>query len=60
VVLTNGIEKSLGIIIPMAVGIIFVRFVFIELSFRFISKTGLKKLTNIMGIIKLKKTLPTG
>ncbi|KAA1239368.1 hypothetical protein [Aquimarina sp. RZ0] len=59
-VLTNGIEKSLGIIIPMAVGIIFVRFLFIELSFRFISKTGLKKLTNIMGIIKLKKTLPTG
>jgi hypothetical protein len=49
-VLTNGIENSFGIIIPMIMGVLFVRYVFMELSFRFISKTGMNKLTKIIGI----------
>ena len=52
---TQGIEKSIGIIIPLMIGILFIRFVFIELSFRFISRTGLKKLTKIIGIKAIKE-----
>lgn len=55
VALTNGIEKSFEIIIPLLLGIVFVRFVFIELSFRFISKTGINKLTDILTIKELNK-----
>lgn len=54
--LTSGIEESLGIIIQMVMGVLFVRFVFIEFSFRIISKTGLDKLSEIIGITELKKT----
>lgn len=44
----DGIVTSM---IPlMIMGIVFVRFVFMELSFRFISKTGLNKLEKIIGI----------
>jgi len=49
-VLTNGIENSIGILIPITMGILFIRFVFIELSFRFVSKTGLNKLNRLIGI----------
>jgi hypothetical protein len=49
-VLTNGIENSIAIILPMIMGVLFVRFVFMELSFRFISKTGINKLTKLIGI----------
>ena len=52
---TNGIEKSFGIIFPMIMGIVFVRFVFMELSFRFISNTGINKLTDILTIKELIK-----
>ena len=52
---TSGIEKSFEIIIPVIIGIMFVRFVFIELSFRFISNTGINKLTNILAIKELNK-----
>ncbi|MDP2060227.1 MAG: hypothetical protein U1C58_13765 [Flavobacteriaceae bacterium] len=55
VAITNGIEKSYGIILPMIMGILFVRFVFMELSFRFVSKTGMNKLKRIIGITTLKK-----
>jgi len=41
VFLTTEIEKSIGIIFPMIMGILFVRFVFMELSFRIVSRTGL-------------------
>tara|TARA_R110002051_G_scaffold319870_1_gene404419 strand:- start:63 stop:545 length:483 start_codon:yes stop_codon:yes gene_type:complete len=50
VVSTNGIENSIGIIIPLIIAILFVKFVFMELSFRFISKTGINKLNKIIGI----------
>ncbi len=55
VAITNGIEKSYGIIIPMIMGVLFIRFVFMELSFRFVSKIGMNKLTRIIGITTLKK-----
>ena len=54
-ILTNGIEKSYGIIIPTIIGILFVRFIFIELGFRFISNTGINKLTDILTIKELNK-----
>ncbi len=54
-ILTNGIEKSSGIIIPAIMGIVFVRFVFIELGFRFISNTGINKLTDILTIKELNR-----
>jgi len=46
----NEIENAIYIIFPLIMGVVFVRFVFIELSFRFISKTGMKKLNKIIGI----------
>ncbi len=49
-IVKQGIEKSLGIIIPIIIGILFIRFVLIELSFRFISQSGFKKLTKIIRI----------
>ncbi len=55
VALTSGMEESLGIIIPMVMGIVFVRFALMELSFHFVSKVGLNKLTQIIGIKTLKK-----
>lgn len=47
---TNGIENAIGIILPMVMGVVFVKFVFIELSFRYSSKNGLKKLNKLIGI----------
>jgi hypothetical protein len=52
-IVTEGIEDSIAIIIPMTVAILVIRFVFIELSFRFFSKTGLDKLTRLAGIREL-------
>jgi hypothetical protein len=49
-VFTNGFQSSIGILIPMFMGILFVRFVFMELSFRFISETGLNKLNRLIGL----------
>ena len=56
-ILSNGIEKSTGTIIPTIMGILFIRFIFLELSFRFISNTGINKLTDILGIKELKKNV---
>lgn len=55
VILTNGIEKSIGIIIPSIIEVLFVRFVFIEFGFRFISNTGINKLTDVLMIKELNK-----
>lgn len=52
---TVGIENAYGLIIPLLVGILFVRLALMELSFRFSSKTGLNKLIEILGVTKLKK-----
>ncbi len=53
--LTKEIEKPFGLIVPMIMGIVFVRFVFMELSFRFVSNTGINKLTEILTIKELNK-----
>lgn len=53
-VLTNGIEHSIVIIFPTIMAFLFVRFVFMELSFRFVSKFGLNKLARIIGIRQLE------
>jgi hypothetical protein len=46
--LLDGIVMAM---IPlMIMGVVFVRFAFMELSFRFISKTGLNKLERIIGL----------
>ncbi len=55
VFLTTEIEKSIGIIFPMIMGILFVRFVFMELSFRIVSRTGINKLSKILRIETLEK-----
>jgi hypothetical protein len=53
-IFTQGIEESIGVIIPMTLALLFIRFVLMELSFRFISKIGFNKLTRIIGIKELK------
>lgn len=52
--LQRGAESLIDIIPPMLLGIIFVKFVIIEFSFRIVSKRGLKKLTNILGVSKIR------
>jgi hypothetical protein len=49
---TQGIE-SIGIVGSMILAILVVRLVFIELSFRLISRTGFKKLIKMIGIKEL-------
>lgn len=49
----EGFEKAVEFIPIFLIALLFTRFVFIELTFRLISKTGLKKLRKIIGIIKL-------
>lgn len=51
---TQRIEGSIATVIPMTLTILFIRFVFIELSFRSISKAGLKKLISVIGIKELE------
>ncbi len=53
--ITNGIEKSIGIMIPAIFAILFLRFVFIELEFRFVSNTGMNKLSKILMIKEFNK-----
>ena len=54
-VLTKEIEKPFGLIVPIIMGFVFIRFIFMELSFRFISNTGINKLTEILSIKELNK-----
>jgi len=49
------IQNRLDNLLPLVMTIIVFRFIFIELGFRIISKTGLDKLTKIIGITELKK-----
>jgi len=51
----DGFEKALEFLPTLFIGLLVIRFVFIELSFRFISKIGINKLTLILNIIDLKK-----
>lgn len=47
-VATKKIDHSYMLLIPMILAVLFIRFVFMELCFRFISRTGLNKLKNIL------------
>jgi len=49
-----GMEKSIALVVPMIISLILIRFVFVELSFYFISKTGMNKLTRIVGMKEIK------
>jgi hypothetical protein len=51
----DGFEKAVEFLPILLIGLLFIRFVFIELSFNFISRIGLNKLTKIMRIEKLTK-----
>ncbi|EHQ01566.1 hypothetical protein [Gillisia limnaea] len=51
----EGFEKAVEFLPTLLIGLLFIRFVFIELSFNIISKIGLNKLTKIMRIEKLIK-----
>lgn len=51
-------RSQIGLLIPLIMHFVFVRFVLIEISFRLISRTAMRKLTDIIGIKNLKKTLP--
>ena len=46
----QGFVKSLGIIPALLFSLIFLRFVFIGLTFRFVTQTGLSKLKKILKI----------
>ncbi|GGG60569.1 hypothetical protein [Bizionia arctica] len=50
----NGFKNSTELLLPTLMFIIILRFGFIELGFRIISKKGLKELTEIIGIEKIK------
>ena len=52
----EGFEQAIGFLPILLFGLVFIRFVFIELSFRIISKTGLNKLIRIIGIKEIIKT----
>ncbi len=56
-IITAIMENKLDIIFHLIMTIIVVRFIFMELAFRHISKRVIKKLTEIIGIKKLKTTL---
>ncbi|MRX41380.1 hypothetical protein GJU43_19005 [Flavobacterium sp. LC2016-23] len=47
-------EVSISLIIPTLMSVVVFRFILTEIAFRIISRNGLKKLTEIIGITKLK------
>lgn len=53
---TKEKEIIISLIVPTIMAIIVFRFIFTELAFRIISRNGLRKLTEIIGIRKMKKT----
>ena len=56
-IITAIIQNKLKVIFHLVMTILVMRFIFLELGFRVISKSGITKLTEIIGIKKLKKTL---
>ena|SRR5690554_1175325 len=54
---TKEKEVIITLILPTLMALVVFRFVFTELAFRIISRNGLKKLTEIIGITKLKKNV---
>ncbi|MDX1830478.1 MAG: hypothetical protein R3342_13140 [Lutibacter sp.] len=56
-IITAIFRTDLELIFHLVMTIFFMRFIFIELGFRLVSKMGMNKLTEIIGIDKLTKTL---
>ena len=52
----EGIQKAVELLPAFLISFVFIRFVLIELSFRFISNTGINKLTKTLNIIEIKRT----
>ena len=55
-ILISIIQNKLEILIPLVMTILIFRFVFIELGYRLVSKRGINKLAQILGIATLRKT----
>ncbi len=53
------IQNKLNVIFPLFMTILVMRFIFLEFGFRIISKSGINKLTEIIGIKELKKRCTT-
>ncbi|WP_459209153.1 hypothetical protein [Aquimarina rhabdastrellae] len=54
-IITAIIQNKLEVIFPLVMTILVMRFIFLEIGFRVISKSGINKLTEIIGITELKK-----
>ena len=51
----SGFENFMGSLLLMITHLLFIRFILIELGFRFIARTGLNKLHKTIGIKKLEE-----
>jgi len=56
-IITAIIQNKLEVIFHLVITVLVMRFIFLELGFRIVSKSGIKKLTETIGIKKLNKTL---
>ncbi|MFD0992163.1 hypothetical protein [Tenacibaculum geojense] len=56
-IVTAIVQNKLELIFHLVMTILVMRFIFLELGFRIISNSGINKLTEIIGIKELKKTL---
>ncbi|MDG4716682.1 hypothetical protein [Winogradskyella marincola] len=56
-IVTAIVQNKLELIFHLVMTILIMRFIFLELGFRIISNIGINKLTEIIGIKELKKTL---
>jgi len=56
-IITSIFRTDLELIFHLVMTILVMRFIFLELGFRLVSKSGINKLTEIIGIKELKKTL---
>ena len=56
-IITAIIQNKLELIFHLVMTILVMRFVFLELGFRLVSKSGIQKLTEIIGIKKLSKNV---
>jgi len=52
----QGFEKATEYLPILLIGLVFIRYVFIEMSFHIISKIGLRKLIRLIGIKEIIKT----
>jgi hypothetical protein len=56
-IITAIVQNELEVIFHLVMTILVMRFIFLELGFRFVSKSGITKLTEIIGIKKMNKNV---